>query len=192
MHKEKTHKRFSIRKKLLTIFGTLIFVAGFTLAFLGVRIARKAVIEKIETHLKDKATDTAEILDGRIHVMFQFLEGIARMPFLYNTELSYSEKIQKLSSELEFNTYLKSFYIVDTNGTVHFADGTSTSYAAEQGFKEGMKGKTTMESHILMKERETPLLQIFQSRFMIMISISSVFCLQIWTASGFPIKLTIL
>ncbi|MGP1454271.1 MAG: hypothetical protein ACTTJ7_00690 [Treponema sp.] len=32
-------------------------------------------MEKIEAHLIDKATDTAEIIDGRVTAMFQFLEG---------------------------------------------------------------------------------------------------------------------
>ena len=59
-------KRFSLRNKLMIIFGLLILSAGFILALLAVRTARKAVTEKVETHLIDKATDTANIIDGRI------------------------------------------------------------------------------------------------------------------------------
>ena len=47
-------KRISIRRKLLFIFGALIFMATVTLAFLAVYIARQAILEKVKAHLTDK------------------------------------------------------------------------------------------------------------------------------------------
>lgn len=70
-------KRFSIRYKLIIVFGLLIVIASSTEGFLATRRARKAVTEKVKVHLLDKAHDTAEILDGRIEQRFQLLEGIA-------------------------------------------------------------------------------------------------------------------
>ena len=55
-------KRFSIRYKLILIFGILIAAAGITEGLLATRIARMAVSEKIETHLIDKANDVRESL----------------------------------------------------------------------------------------------------------------------------------
>ena len=81
-------KRFSMRNKLMIVFGLLILAVGFTLALIAVRTARKAVTEKVATHLIDKATDTAEIIDGRVTAFWQFLEGIARMPILRDNTLS--------------------------------------------------------------------------------------------------------
>ena len=85
-------KRFSIRYKLILIFGILIAAAGITEGLLATRIARMAVSEKIETHLIDKANDVAEIIDGRLTSFIQFLEGIARMPIFRDETLSYREK----------------------------------------------------------------------------------------------------
>ena len=48
-------KRFSLRYKLIIIFGLLIALASTIEGLLAVRIARKAVTEKIEAHLIDKA-----------------------------------------------------------------------------------------------------------------------------------------
>ena len=96
---KQTKKRFSIRYKLIIIFGLLILAAGMVEGLLAVQTARKAVIEKVETHLIDKATDTAEIIDGRINAMFQFLEGIARMPTLTDAGASNAEKIKLLQKE---------------------------------------------------------------------------------------------
>ena len=96
-----------MRNKLLIIFGFLILTVGFILSVLAIRTARKAVTEKVETHLIDKATDIAEILDGRINTMFQFLEGIARMPFLYDKQTSVLEKARLLSKEAGFNELIQ-------------------------------------------------------------------------------------
>ena len=92
-------KRFSLRYKLIIIFGALILTAGLIEGFLAVRTARKAVTEKIETHLIDKALDTAEVIDGRITAMFQFLDGITRMPIIQDASVSYQEKMKYLAKE---------------------------------------------------------------------------------------------
>ena len=47
--------RFSIRYKLILIFGLLIALASSIEGFLAIRTARKAVTEKVEAHLIDKA-----------------------------------------------------------------------------------------------------------------------------------------
>ena len=92
----KEKHRFSLRNKLMIVFGLLILAVGTILAVIGIRTARKAVTEKVETHLIDKATDTAEILDGRVTALWQFFEGLARMPAFRNHELSYIEKASRL------------------------------------------------------------------------------------------------
>ena len=102
----KEKHRFSLRNKLMIVFGALIFVVGTILTLIALRTARKAVGEKVETHLIDKATDTAEILDGRVTALWQFFEGLARMPAFRNTELSYAEKAVLLEKEIAFNEVL--------------------------------------------------------------------------------------
>ena len=59
----KSKKRFSLRNKLMIVFGTLIFVVGFILALIGVRTARKAVTEKVEAHLIDKASSLKSLAE---------------------------------------------------------------------------------------------------------------------------------
>ena len=58
----KQQKRVSIRIKLLFIFGSLLIASLFLLSSLSVFLSRKAVVEKINTHLIDKSQDTAEII----------------------------------------------------------------------------------------------------------------------------------
>ena len=137
----KAKKRFSLRFKLILIFGLLIALASTIEGLLAVRTARKAVTEKVETHLIDKATDTANIIDGRISAFFEFLDGIARMPQIRDRSVSYREKMQLLHNEAQFNASIRELYITDTNGLVHNLDGTEVSYNTAQWFKTSITGK---------------------------------------------------
>ncbi|MGP1594289.1 MAG: methyl-accepting chemotaxis protein, partial [Treponema sp.] len=116
--------RFSLKNKLVIIFGFLIAAASIIEIVLAVGTARKAVTEKIEAHLIDKSTDIAAIIDGNITGFFQSLEGIARLPQLKDTTLSYTEKMEILKREAAFNDRIQSLQITDSAGMTHTPDGT--------------------------------------------------------------------
>ena len=64
MKKDGAIKRSSIRVKMVLVFGLVFMITVAVLSAISVFIARKAVIDKVEIHLKDKASDTAEIIDS--------------------------------------------------------------------------------------------------------------------------------
>ncbi|UTC67485.1 MULTISPECIES: methyl-accepting chemotaxis protein [unclassified Treponema] len=138
---KKQKKRFSMKNKLLIVFGLLIFIAGITLSLFAIRVARRAVMEKIEIHLKDKATDTAEIIDGRIMAMFQFLEGVSRMPQILDQSVSYQTKTDILIKEAKFNPALEDLYIVDITGIQFYSNGKQEDYSKTYWFQEALKKK---------------------------------------------------
>ncbi|MEL3906384.1 MAG: methyl-accepting chemotaxis protein [Treponema sp.] len=122
---EKRDKKcFSIKNKLLLIFGFLIFIIGFTFAFFSMRAARKAVMEKIETHLKDKVTDTAEIVDSKIHLFFQFLEDIAEIPIIRDTALSTEVKLDYLKKRTAGKPEIIAANIADSKGNLYLRGKT--------------------------------------------------------------------
>ena len=121
---QKAKKRFSLRYKLVLIFGLLILTASGIEAIFAVNIARRAVTEKVKDHLTDKVTDVTEIIDGRVTAFFQFLEGIARMPQLRNAAVSYSVKLDWLQKEASFNPLILKLQISDLQGVSHTIDGT--------------------------------------------------------------------
>ena len=128
-------KRFSLRYKLILIFGILIAVAGMTEGILAIRIARKAVTEKIEAHLMDKARDTAEILDGKVVQWFQLLEGIAQMPTLRDSEVSRQEKAVILQKLAETDNAFQKLNIVDKKGIGYLSDGNLSDISSTNWFK---------------------------------------------------------
>ena len=144
-------KRFSLRYKLIIIFGLLIFIAGFIEALLAIRAARKAVTEKVETHLIDKATDVAEIIDGRVDSFFQFFEGVARAPILRNPAVSYREKMAYLKKEAAFNDRIHRMDIADMRGIRHTDDGQQLDVSGRDFFIAASQGKRFLSEPIVSR-----------------------------------------
>ena len=144
-------KGVSIRIKLVLIFGALIAVASFMLGLLSMVIAKKAVTEKVSTHLIDKASSTAEIIDGRVASFFQFIEGIARMPIFRDPSVSYKEKLKLLSKEAAFNERIGAFNLYDLTGSRRSANGTLVSISDREWFQEAKKGKHFLAEPLLSR-----------------------------------------
>jgi len=144
-------KRFSIKSKLLIIFGLLIALSTFILGFLALQISKKAVKEKIEAHLVDKASDTAEIIDGRITAMFQFLEGLARMPILIDPTASYKEKVAQLTKEAAVNEKIEQLNLYDLSGVRTTSDGKTVSVVDREWFQAACAGKNFASEPLLSR-----------------------------------------
>ncbi len=131
-------KRFSIRSKLVAIFGLLVFASAALLTVIAIHTARKAVMEKITEHLTDKADDVAEIIDGKINQWYQFLEGIARMPALQSRTLSNLQKTQLLDKEATFDPSIIAMNFIDSQGTVYLSDGSVSNMNALSWFRNAV------------------------------------------------------
>ena len=134
-------KRFSIKFKLLLIFGVLIILSIFGLGALSLNMAKKAVEEKVETHLEDKASDIAEIIDGRVQAFFQFLEGLARAPILRDKTTSINEKVKYLTKEATFNKSLNAVALIDRQGNFYHATVRNKNVSSAQWFATAVKGE---------------------------------------------------
>ena len=119
----------------------MIALASTIEGFLAVRTARKAVTEKVEAHLIDKATDVAEVIDGRITAFWQFLEGIARMPAFRDPNISFTEKSKLLDKEIAFNNQILDFNIADRNGMLYTSDGRATDISHLAWYKTSNGGQ---------------------------------------------------
>ena len=99
------------------------------------------MLEKVEAHLTDKATDIAEVIDGRISSVVQFIEGLARMPFLRNNSMTLTEKAELLIKEAERNKKIDYFGICDMQGNRYDGTGLRMSVKDREWFKAASQGK---------------------------------------------------
>ena len=144
-------KRFSISNKLIIIFGLLIAAASLIEGTLALRIARQAVIEKIETQLIDKALDEAEIIDAKIAAFFQFLEGLSRIPILYDTTASYQEKLHVLQKDaIANNNTILELNISDPAGVCYAQNGT-VDVNDREWFKASIRGSRFVSDLLISK-----------------------------------------
>ena len=143
--------RFSMRNKLMIIFGLLILVACLTLGILAVRTARKAVTEKVQTHLIDKATDTATIIDGRIEAFFQFAEGLARMPAFRDENTPPREKTALLMREAARNSTIRELAFIDNQGTYHGEGGKTIDVRGREYVQSALGGQNFISEPYVSK-----------------------------------------
>ncbi|MGP1575968.1 MAG: methyl-accepting chemotaxis protein [Treponema sp.] len=133
-------KRISLRYNLILIFGLLITITILVASFFAVRTARKAVTEKIEAHLADKAADVAEVIDGRINIFLTLLQGLSRSSILHSSDHSWLEKTQYLQNEAEMNKNIYELAIVDASGRYYCADGTTETLTMREWFQKAKSG----------------------------------------------------
>ena len=145
-------KRFSLRYKLILIFGLLIAAASIVEIVLAVKTARKAVTEKVEAHLIDKATDVAEIIDGRVTALFQFIGGVARMPALRDNALLFGQRAKLLAKEAENNSKIEYFALCDLEGQRYDpVSGKQTFIGDRNWFKAAVKGTNFISEPLLSR-----------------------------------------
>ena len=144
-------KRFSLRYKLMIIFGALIAAASLAEIILAVYTARVAVTENIEDHLIDKAADTADIIDKQVTAFWQLFEGIARLPILRDPSVSYHEKTMFLAKEAAFNNDVYSMDLCDMNGQRHTNTGKIIDVSDRTYFQVAAQGKPFVEEPLISR-----------------------------------------
>ena len=144
-------KRFSLCSKFMVIFGLLILIVSFILSFLSIRIARKAVVEKVDTHLIDKASATAEIIDGRISIFFQILEDIAREPVLKDPAVPYQDKVDYLQKAISSNEKIEQLNLYGLSGVRTTSDGKIVDVHDREWFKAASSGNKFISEPLLSR-----------------------------------------
>ena len=157
----KAKKRFSIKIKLLLVFGVLITVAVFALGILALQMAKRATTEKVENHLIDKAVDTAEVINGRLESVFQFLDGIARMPILQDAQASEHEKMLVLKEEATLNPEIIELNITTLDGKRHTSDGKWIDVSDRDWFLSVKQGKDFFSEPIRSRIDQTKMVAVF-------------------------------
>ena len=133
-------QRFSIKARMMIIFGSLIVVALSLLSVFVLYQSQRAVIEKVTAHLLDKTNDTAAILDGEIEQWFEYLDGIASQQILHDTSVSYAEKARVLEELSKENAEVIAFVIIDPKGIYHLPDGQQFDVSGQKWFKASQGG----------------------------------------------------
>ena len=126
---------------MVIIFGAIVITSLVLLGFLCLKQSREAVLEKVETHLFDKATDVASILDGKVQQWFKYLDGISLHAVLNDDSISYREKATFLKKLAETEESVESFGIIDTHGEYYLPNGQHFDVSNQKWFLDSQGGR---------------------------------------------------
>ncbi len=137
----------------MLIFGITVTVALTIVILISIRVGRNALMERVSKHLISEAHNTAEIVDGRITMLFQFMENLAERPILRDQEASYSQKLEYLEKFIEKDTSIRilEINISELDGTCHAKNGSTFSVSEEITFINAIKGKNSISEPITSK-----------------------------------------
>ncbi|PIE98176.1 MAG: methyl-accepting chemotaxis protein [Treponema sp.] len=141
MKVKKSKKQFSVKWKILIGFGVLSFLIVYACATVSIRLARNAIYEKVEIQLKEKAVDTANIIDGKIALIFEQLYGITKIPYLYDGSLSFQEKAERLQDYIDAKKIKFMMSMVDTQGYLYTRGYDPVNLSSQEWFPVAMSGK---------------------------------------------------
>jgi len=147
----KNKKFISIRTKLVLLFGTLMIVYGVFLGLTAIHLAKQAVLEKVTARLEEKAKDTAAIIDGKVDSIFQFLDGVARAPIVYESDVSIEDKLAYLRAEAKQNEKIASFGLGLPDGAYYSINGGKDDVKNRDWFAFAMQGEDYISHPHLLK-----------------------------------------
>ncbi len=132
-------KNFSIRYKLMIVFGLLIVLSTAILGISSVRISQIAVKDRVDYQLIEKAKDTAAIINNAINSNFEILEILSSTSIIRDQTVSYNEKAAFLADKAAEMGFI-GMYICDPDGTLYKTDGTSLNASHRNYYKTDVKG----------------------------------------------------
>lgn len=133
--------RFSIRTRLILVFGLLILLAISALQITAIIIVKRTIIAKVNTELKDKADDTAKLINERILSFFSTITALARREAIMRNDMSCEEKALSLIKEVEFYNEIDAFGICDRLGRTWITDGNHLNISDRDYFISAMEGR---------------------------------------------------
>ncbi len=148
---QKSKKIFSIRKKLLIIFGLLLIIAVAVQGTVATIMGQRAIRKKVATHLMDKASDTAQIIDAKVLIFLQLLEDLAGMSSIRNPSIPIWDKMAILKKEAARNDRILELDIADMQGNFYSVDGHIYDVRERPYFKVASSGKNFVSEPYIEK-----------------------------------------
>ncbi len=124
----------------MLVFGGLLSLSLIVMTSLAVRSARVSVHEQVRNELSDKAAIAAKLVEVRVLGLFEVIEGMSNMPFLYNDSLSWGERIDRLYAIYQSDR-LVYISLADTEGNGYLHDGGTFPCAHQEWWKVAMAGE---------------------------------------------------
>lgn len=134
--------RYPLRVRMSLNFGMLVSAGLTVLCLFSFSVSKDAVIDKVSAHLKDKAEDTARLLDERIKRTYSELKGIAGRDALTREDATFEERALYLKSvEREVDGVLD-LSIADLEGRLYTGGAKTIDITGDTCFPYMQRGES--------------------------------------------------
>ena len=133
--------RFSIRTRLILVFGLLILLAISALQITAMIIVKRTIIAKVNAELKGKADDISKLINERILAFFNTITALARREAIMRNDMSCEEKALSLVKEVNYHNEIDAFGICNKSGYAWVTDGNNLDVSDRQYFLSAINGK---------------------------------------------------
>ncbi len=133
-------KFFSIKYRMMLVFGALTIFSLFIFTFFAIKTAKKSVYREVKTQLTEKAKDVSRQIEIALEGDYKHLETIARSAFLRTQNISYVEKATLLKQEANETNFI-GLYICDNQGIMYYPDGRELDVTNIDYYRTAITGK---------------------------------------------------
>ncbi len=139
---KKSKKLFSIRYKLAIIFSIVTIISITIMILIVTMNTRSFATRNIEKQLKEKAVDTAKIIDRSVEGVFEGLKNIGNILF-NDTSLNRFQRASILKKESKKANFMMA-YEVDLNGICYYIEDDvlkEINLSDREWFRKALEGK---------------------------------------------------
>ncbi len=137
---QKERSFFSLKYKLMIVFGILTTVVVTILTIAAVKIARQAVMQQVHTYFIEKVHDSTDIVNNRIDNLFLQLDDLLIKKKVQDQNISMQEKAAFLKMYAESNELLQTVMFTDKNGVCVYSNKKVYNFSKTAWFNAAIKG----------------------------------------------------
>ena len=131
----------SIATVMLFTIAIIIIILSSVIGFTSYQISKNSLIKTAEEMIYNKAIDSANLVDSRIHMYISSIEPLGNIEYLGDPTAPLIEKLDMLKKE-KARLGLTNIGITDLRGNLMLEDGSSVSVKDYVYFKEAIKGSS--------------------------------------------------
>lgn len=126
------------------LLSGMLLIAFLVFGIFTKMTVKKAIEEKTEIYLREKASDIASLIESRIESIFEVMTVLSRIPYLTHDAVSLKEKAAFLQEIDSIEAGIQRLFLVEVSGAVHGLPGTSDMLTSPTWFQEALAGKTAI------------------------------------------------
>lgn len=149
----------SIQTKLLLIFILIILANTLGLGYLSVSTSKEALIEDAYEDLQEIAALEAKHIKSVINTELRYIDALAQNPILFDSEISFDEKVDFFENEAQRMGYL-SFALADEEGNVKTFEQevVRINISTRAYFQKAISGNPAASDIIISRDTEKPIM----------------------------------